>query len=123
MNKLSWLIYIAAMLPNLSIMLFLCGTLVGLAAALFPINKLDADGRRIPDWEVTAHKGNRVMKALVVTGLCWVLSALLPSERTVLMIAASEMGEKVAETPEAQEIFNDMRTILKQQLEGLKKSN
>lgn len=50
---------------------------------------------------------------IVVTFFVLVLVAtLLPSENVVYMIAASELGEVVVNTPEAQEVYQDLRAII-----------
>jgi len=47
------------------------------------------------------------------------LLTLIPSKDTVYMIAASEAGEYVVNTPEAQEMLGDLKSILKMQLRKL----
>ncbi len=49
------------------------------------------------------------------------LLSLVPSKETFYLIAASEAGEMVVKTPEAQEIMSSLREILNVQLEELKK--
>lgn len=46
--------------------------------------------------------------------------AAVPDKETVYMIAASEAGEYVVNTPEAQEVLIDLKEILEIQLEKLK---
>jgi hypothetical protein len=45
---------------------------------------------------------------------------LAPSQDTFYLMAASEAGEMVVKTPEAQEIMSDLKQILDAQLEKLK---
>jgi hypothetical protein len=49
-----------------------------------------------------------------------VVAAFIPSSTTVYMIATSEAGEMVVNTPEAKEIMSDLKEILNIQLDKLK---
>lgn len=51
-------------------------------------------------------------RALCVVVVSACIAAVLPSQRTLHMIAASEIGEQVAATPEAREMFNAVRVKL-----------
>jgi len=45
-----------------------------------------------------------------------VIATLIPDQNTIYLIAGSEAGEYVVNTPEAQEILNDVHKIIKLQL-------
>ena len=49
------------------------------------------------------------------------LLVLIPSKETFYMIVASEAGETIVKTPEAQELMKDVREVLDAQIEKLKK--
>lgn len=44
------------------------------------------------------------------------LSLLTPSSKTIYMIAASEAGETIVTSPEAREIFDDLKEVIKLKL-------
>jgi hypothetical protein len=104
MNSLSWLLYIASVVGSLSgffavlgmLLIIAGGMLCGLYAVetnKFPLKKLIA----IP-----------------VTGLIFCLIAcLIPSEKTIMYIAASEYGEKVVNSKEVQDLKNPALDLLK----------
>lgn len=52
-----------------------------------------------------------------VGGSLWIL---IPSKEALYIIAASEAGEAVVNTPEAKEVLQDLREVLDAQLEALK---
>lgn len=60
------------------------------------------------------------IKWLWLTGAAILFINLVPSKEVFYMIVASEAGEAVVKTPEAQEIMNDVREIIDIQLEKLK---
>lgn len=53
----------------------------------------------------------------IVTGS---ISILVPDKDTIYLIAGSEIGEQVVKSPEAQEMLQDIREVIKQQLTKLK---
>ena len=59
-------------------------------------------------------------KWLWVSGLCLLLLVIIPSKETFYLIVASEAGEAVMKTPEAQDLLSDVKEILNIQLENLK---
>lgn len=128
MNSLSWLIYLSQVVPSAGVLFTLAGIgsacAVGALVLFGAINRdVYADsqqyewGKQSYDKGVAAHRtALRLLPLPIVVGF---LAIATPSKETILLIAASEMGETVVKTPEAQEIFSDLKTILKKQLEGL----
>jgi hypothetical protein len=45
---------------------------------------------------------------------------LIPSRDTIYLIAGSEVGEIVVNSPEAREILNNVKTVIKQQIKEVK---
>ena len=58
-----------------------------------------------------------------ISGLCLLFLTLVPSKETFYLIVASEAGEAVVKTPEAQELLSDVKEIIDIQLENLKEKN
>lgn len=112
MNSLSWLLYLGDVLPTVGGVLSGAGFGAGLLAMflLLPISIEGLESYMKP-----------VVAFTVVGFTVGMVGLFVPSRQTILMIAASEMGEAVVKTPEAQEVFGDLKVILKKQLEALKK--
>lgn len=125
MNNLSWFLYFADVLPTLLVpfivassiltLLWVVGNLICYGgAADYPRNTqgMEAAANRLKSW---------VTYVLV---LIWIVTVLvqsfIPSRETFYLIAGSELGEQVVKTPEAQEIFNDIRKVIKQQIKPVK---
>jgi hypothetical protein len=125
MNSLSWLVYAADVVPRIGVALIILavGT-AGLAGILVAVG---GSMREYRDYGDPRHVAGRALQRKALTRVLPFVAPLLlfavviPGKSTILMIAASEVGETVVKTPEAQEIFSDLKTILKQQLEALKK--
>lgn len=63
--------------------------------------------------KVFGKMGRRALKASVFTLLLGLIAALIPSEKTMYTMAAVYAGQKIAETPAAQQIGNDAFDVLK----------
>jgi hypothetical protein len=124
MNSLSWMIYAANLVDNMNtlaaIALFVGGVGGGFAYCVgtFPWHewswdtakaKADRDAAR-GSFRKWGRRG--VMAALITLPI----ATLIPSDRTMYMIAASEAGETIVTSPEAREVFNDLKTIIKSKL-------
>jgi len=57
--------------------------------------------------------GKRILKVFVLTLSLGFIASLIPSEKTMYTMAAVYAGEKIAETPQAQQIGNDAFDVLK----------
>ncbi|MBL4795774.1 MAG: hypothetical protein JKY50_00010 [Oleispira sp.] len=111
MNSLSWFLYLADMLPALGLT---CGLLAGFGAVVYPITImwLNDFGRERGDYTVNF----KVMASVIA--LLMVVAVIIPSKSTIYLIAGSEAGEAVVTSVEGQEILNDIKTIIKQQIKG-----
>ena len=112
MNSLSWMIYAAEVLDRASAAFgFL--TLVAFVGAAFAVIAsfaIESD----PDAPQAMIKPlRRMWLGPVFTGAIALFS---PSSSTVYMMAASEAGETIITNPEAREVFNDLKTIIKSKL-------
>jgi len=131
MNTLSWFLYLAGIAPALCrvlIVLFLLLLVVSVIvncvrAAMIETSNLE--GFKLNEKHNELFNGSEVfikekfkidfslVKYMVFATL---LFCIIPTEKTIYMIAASEAGEHVVTSEEGKEILNDLRTILKQQI-------
>jgi MFS family permease len=108
MNSLSWFLYLAEVIPNIG------GLFVAIAAllAIAP-----------PIWGLfTPEIGRPPPIALFAVAIVvsTIIAIIIPSKQTIYLIAGSEAGEYVITSPEGQEIINDIKSIIKSQIEELK---
>jgi len=113
--SLVFIVYLIGVLPNTAIFLAIFG-FIGACILLVIVFfcTMENDG-----W-VTEDKASR-LKAMRKRALVWLwvpclmmcLSNLVPSEKTMYTMAAVYAGQKIAETPEAQQIGNDAFDVLK----------
>lgn len=125
MNSLSWLVYFSNVIPNIGAFMLIVGVLSiftsGVAAAICAgIHSENSHGRyggepkyaRAQDY-FNQKKWKFWIKTASVGLLMMFLSTLVPSERTMYMIAASEIGETIVTSPEAEEVLGELKdTIL-----------
>ena len=115
MNSLSWLIYLAEVFGSFRVtfgilsglLIFGCVGLVFMSGGEVFEDK-NADARR---WW---------FRGLAAAFALGAISMILPSSRTLYLIAASEIGEKAVASPEAKELFGEIRTTIMQQLKNLR---
>ncbi len=111
MNSLSWLIYLAEVLGTFRDAAGIVAGLLIFAVIGLPIiagpDLFDEDAAPIRKWW---------KRGIVTAIILAVLAMALPSTRTLYMIAASEIGEKAMATPEAKELFSEVRKTIMQQL-------
>lgn len=115
MNTLSWLIYAADALQNVAVILTLVASLtaVGLCIAALMIGLMDADSyketRPVGRWK-------RPLWWVAAPVAVLIFAALMPSSRTMYLIAASEAGETIVTSPDAIEMMGDLKAIIKKRL-------
>lgn len=113
MNSLSWMIYAAEVAGRLAEvaawMTVMAG--VGYGAALIFAGMAVSDGDMTPE---TAARLRRLPAVLFFIFLP--VSVFAPSSNAIYMIAASEAGETIVTSPEAREVFNDLKAIIKSKL-------
>jgi len=116
MNELSWFLYWADVVPSLGtavqLIFFLLGIGFGILFVVFLACHIDGYGygnrKYLP--------GKYPISAVFAFFLClviWFGTFLVPSRETIYMIAASEAGEMVVTSPEAREMLNDLKAIIK----------
>lgn len=114
MNSLSWMIYAAEVLGRIgttfalasfvSFISIAIGIFVGL---VFSIDDKDGTGKRI-----VAYSVRKWWVPLVFA----LIAVFTPSSNTIYLIAASEAGETIVTSPEAKEVFDDLKAIIKSKL-------
>lgn len=124
MNTLSWMIYAADVFSKLAPILGMGGFFVavgGVAAFVIgtvPWSYYSWDGedhrKRCEQTRSDLRKNGRL--AIICAVVALILSASLPSQKTIYMIAASEAGETIVTSPEARDLFNDLKRLIQQKL-------
>ena len=121
MNTLSWLIYAADVLPSVGTFMGIIGgiLLVFLAVWAFFLAGPMASMERQETANDLRSFSLKLVKLMWLPGVVLMTSFLIPETDTIYMIAASEFGEQVATTPEAQDVFDKLQTIMSIQLDRL----
>lgn len=113
MNQLSWFLYLADIIPN-----------IGVAATILLVIVLIAGGPLMGGWSYAWVEGEIKARPWYGTFFCTILtltviSVLVPSKETIYLIAGSQAGEYVVNTPQAQEILSDIHQIIRLQLQEM----
>lgn len=109
MNGLSWFLYLADVVPN-----------VGQASVIYLIFGGLMGGFVLAFMRIELEKEIPIKTFIASLFLALIISVLVPSKDTIYLIAGSEAGEYVVTSPEGQEIINDIKAIIKSQIEELK---
>lgn len=113
MNSLSLLLYVSEVLPNLSILLLIIGLLSFAVASISSLRLMEGG-------EFEGESVKKSCKQLLMSLLIVFTSLLIPSKDTILLIAASEIGEEGINSEYGQEILSGLKEVLDAQLEALK---
>lgn len=110
MNNLSWLIYVADTIPELTsgIAFFSVGVLICCFAPCFISFMED---RECKDKILKITK-----RVAIFTVLALIINGITPSKTTILMIAGSEAAESVVASKEGAEVLRDLKTIIKNRI-------
>ena len=111
MNSLSWLILLINIFENFKGVLwfFIIGSSIVTACMLFThfiIGNSEDD-----DWHLKHFK--RTLKFMILPIVLIIVSIFVPNSRTVYLIAASEVGERVIQNERVQGLFDPSIDILK----------
>lgn len=110
MNTLSLLIYLSSVIPNIGLVLGIAGFL-GIPILVF-IGWIWSD-------ETDKNQFPKIKPWLIASGISLLIATLVPDQKTIYMIAASEMGEAVITTEAGQEVFNELKDTVMYQLQQL----
>lgn len=112
MNWIFWFIYLSDVIGNIQPTLGIGGGLLIVAAGFCLLIS------SVEDWE----PGPRIAKKTCITGIVAIfIACMIPSKTTMYAIAASQLGEAALATPEAKEMIDDTKQILRDYLKSLKK--
>ena len=104
MNSLSWMIYLADVLGSLRVFTGFIAAGLGIAGAICLACSLDCD-----DKEGVKFAG-KLLSGMVAMAF---LSCVIPGEKTMMRITASEMAERVITNPQVQNIVDPSITYLR----------
>lgn len=126
MNGLSWFLYLADVVGNVSIMFIIFAVILFFVSGIgIVVGKLVPWDYRLATDEVEAKKSRENFGKIGVRGfiIALVLSttaALIPQKTTMYMMAASEMGEMIVQTETGKEIFGELKSTVIDQLRELR---
>jgi hypothetical protein len=119
-NSLSWLLYAADVVGSigavtyLALLIIFAGSVATIAGTIFTVHDAyDGKEKEAARQRATATREKIWWRVLPAAGLLTVLLVALPSQNTFYLIAASEVGEQVATTPEAKEILDALKAKIK----------
>ena len=107
MNDLSWLIYAAGIAGSIKVIL-------GISAGLSALGLLSV--MLFHGFEDDFEVVRRAVRWVWLPFCLALLAGVIPSTKTIYMIAASEMGETVVKSPDTQEALSDLKAIIKKRL-------
>lgn len=131
MNTLSWMLYAAGVLGGLGILFGILTIISTIAVAVVwflrgltadYVSKDDMPSDDNPSGSPSYQHWASMVKItngkwLYITPVIFaILVVAVPSQKTIYMIIASEMGEAVIKSPEAREVFDDLRAVIKKKL-------
>jgi hypothetical protein len=126
MNKLTWFIYFADVLPNLPWVFF--WTIVGTGVIMFVTVMAAAERQAGEDVDQANQRLNKHIGRCGTFGKIFIIPmlilfvitfALVPTQKTIYLMAGSEVGEEVINTPEVKQV----REILKGYLDEVSGRN
>ena len=110
MNELSWLLYLAQVSTNIMVLCTFAGVFSLFAAGFFFLCGIVEDDKR----------GFQMAKKPFIFGVVAIMIAtFVPPKETVYMIAASQVGEAVINSPEGQKSIQTLQKILDTYLKNL----
>lgn len=130
MNTLSFMLYLAGILPGVSFALTLILSLGWIGYLAYSL-VARMWGNDIDSWNSaeTLKAKARARERQMLPSKGWIAASaislgvllLIPPKDTLYFIVASEVGEVVVATPEAKQVISDLQEILKIQLEKAKR--
>lgn len=132
MNTLSWILYIADVLPGLSALLTVVGGILTVAVAAVPFvlymirhDEASSYGgkreERAKDY-LENHTPWEGLKYAWIPFLFVIFSAMVPQKETFYLIAASEIGQAAVQSEVGQEMLEDIQEVIQLQINSLRPS-
>lgn len=123
MNSLSWMIYAAEVSNQISFLsgvtgfcLAIAGGVYSVTCRIYPDTLYGSPEERRRRFDDRVSFRPKAAKLLIGGVAIMAASSFIPSSSTIYMIAASEAGETIVTSPEAKEVFDDLKTIIKSKL-------
>lgn len=116
MNTVSLFVYAADVIGRISVLLILGGLFLITISAIWMIATGLHNDSLFNRESKKPYPVKKVSWLSALAFLMFLLSVLIPSERAMYMIAASQAGEMAIKTPEAQEMFNDLKDVISKKL-------
>ena len=110
MNTLSLLIYLSSVIPSIGVAL----SIVGYIGPPFLVL-----GGMFWSGETDMNQYPKLKPYFITCVVAIFISILIPDQKTIYMIAASEMGEAAVTTEAGQEVFNELKDTVMYQLQQL----
>jgi hypothetical protein len=118
MNSLSWFLYIADVIGNIGVIVWLVGGACAAFCVICVIAQAASEGQMSKDCPSVWKYWWRCATAAVVF---FILAGLFPSQKTIYAIAASQFGERIAASEQVQGIASDatkaLQAWIKKQIE------
>jgi hypothetical protein len=132
MNTLSWILYVADVLPGLSLLLTAVGGILTVSVAVVPFvlymirhDEASCYGGKREERAKTYLENHTPWEGLKYAWIPFVLvlfSALVPQKETFYLIAASEIGQAAVQSEVGQEMLEDIHEVIQLQIENLRLS-
>ncbi len=127
MNSLSWLIYAIHLFGNLGGFFLGVAIVSSIALAIVTLirainnsdrycyggNAKEKEALELDKKEVYKNLRVTFLKWVCVPVLCFFIAAIIPDRRTMYLIAASEIGERVVQSEKVQSVFDPSIDLLK----------
>lgn len=127
MNQLSWLLYLADVAGNAGVAAWLGIVGCAIAAVVFVVSgafiRDFAEFKRDPDAVIAQGKAlqRKAIPLIAVAGVILAVGVLVPSRSTIMLIAASEVGETVLASKDVQSIGGEAGALATDSLKLLRK--
>lgn len=128
MNNLSWFIYLAGVVEFLALWASIFATIGGLVylAFIIVLNAMigccdpEADARDLREMRGVRRQISLV--AIPILAVCIPLAFFVPSRQTMILIAGSEMGERIIKSDAMSDGMNLIKLWIKQETDKLNKA-
>ena len=129
MNMVSWFVYIADVIGNITLLLqwatSLCAITFVVTLCVKGINSEEPlsslsfrDAQAQARWDNFHKTANKILKrTLVIVIVCASLVAVIPSKQTMYVIAASEVTERVITSEAVQSVVDPTLTLIRSYLD------
>lgn len=105
MNSLSWLIYAASIVSSLNGFLIAVAIIAGIVGAILTLISIICAGENDESWKRAEPRVLKVRNvAIGAFMMCAPLVILVPDKQTVIMIGASEFGQRMIQSDTVQRL-------------------